>query len=197
MKRALLALLVLVANGCAYGSAPAGEYSVAGSARGIQGDGILVSDASGASVFVGSDGRFVIESSFADGAAYDIAVESTVGDAPLRCSVKRGTGVVRSADVDDVAISCRPATFTVNGEVTGLAENDVVILALRGEEIALARDGRFTFFAETPAGAPYAVSITQAPDGATCTLANATGVIRTRDVDDVLVTCARRVAEAP
>lgn len=84
-------------------------------------------------MFVSSNGRFVIENAFSDGAVYDVAA---------RCKVAGGKGVIEDADVNDVTIACSRTTLSLGGKVTGLHSVGLVLEA-RGEAIALPQDGTF------------------------------------------------------
>lgn len=186
MKRSLLAAL-LALTGCAYGG-PAGDYSVSGTVRGVSGQGVFLSDANGAGVFVSSDGSFIIEDAYADGGAYQVTAEGDPSGPATKCVVANGSGVIRAADVDGVSIVCTPSTFTVSGTVSGLTTWGLVLEA-NGEEIALAKDGTFTFFVPVTSGSTYSVQIAQEPEGQASALENAVGTVAARDITDVTVSC--------
>jgi hypothetical protein len=177
----------LATSGCLYGSGRGGDRSVSGMVTGVPAQGLLVSDIGGSAVFVSSDGRFVLESAFMEGDAYDIQAQPTPTSA-LRCQVERGAGSITAADITDVAVTCRPTTFTVGGSAIGVGGVGLV-LESRGERIALAKDGSFMFFAPLTVGSTYAVTIVQAPEGQTCTVENASGT-GAGAVRDVIVRCA-------
>lgn len=185
--RGLLLASLAALTGCAF-SGPVGDYSVGGTVSGLSANsGVLLTDAAGAGVFISSNGRFSIDSAFVDGAAYDLAVSTDPGTPSVRCTVTRGKGVIAGADVDDVAIDCAPQAFELGGTVSGV---DAVglILSNRSAEIAMSKDGTFTFPGRVTNGSSYAVTIEQMPEGETCTLANNAGVVDGRDVQ-VSVTC--------
>lgn len=179
-----------LATACAY-PIPNGDFSVSGTVSGTTGEGIVISDDSGTSVFVASDGKFVLDNAFLDGDAYEIRVERGLSERPIKCTVTNGSGVIKQANVDDVAVVCAPSTFTVSGTVSGL-DTYGLVLTSRGEEIALAKDGRFVFFAPVPSGSSYSVKVDREPEGETCTVDRGSGVVGAADVEDVVVKCAPR-----
>jgi trimeric autotransporter adhesin len=181
----------LVAMGCMYGpNQPSGPYSVSGTAQGITGQGLLITDVGGSAVFVAKDGPFILENAFTDGSAYSVTAEADPSSSPaVKCRVTNGDGVVTGSDADGVSILCSPATFTIGGTVSGVDNAVGLILEARGEEIALSKDGTFIFQKPAATGSTYEVSIAQSPEGKTCTLTNSKGEIATTNVSDVSVTC--------
>jgi hypothetical protein len=188
---ALLAGLASVAEvGCA-SSGTVGDYSVGGTVSGLSTDsGVLLTDAAGSGVFVSGNGRFSIDNAFADGAAYDLAVNTDPRTPSVRCTVTNGKGVIEASDVDDVAITCAPAAFELGGTVSGL-DAIGLILSARGAEIAVGSDGTFIFPGKITNGSKYDVTISQQPEGQTCTLENGSGTV-SADVS-VVVTCTTNV----
>ncbi len=81
-----------------------------------------------------------------------------------------------------------PGTYTVGGTVSGLAGS--LILQNNGlDNLLRSSDGSFTFANALADGAPYSVAVSSQPSGQTCTVSNASGVIATVDVSNVMVTC--------
>ncbi|MFO0735389.1 MAG: hypothetical protein U0270_05900 [Labilithrix sp.] len=185
--RALVTAALAVLTGCAI-SGPAGDYSVGGTVSGLSTNGgVLLTDAAGAGVFVSSDGRFSIDNAFVDGSAYDVAVSTDPGAPSFRCHVSHGKGVIAGSDVNDVVVDCAPQAFEVGGSVSGVDAVGLV-LASRGAEVAVSRDGTFTFPGKITNGSSYAVSIEQQPERQTCTITNGSGVVDGANVR-VSVTC--------
>lgn len=174
--------------GCLYGGGAGGPYSVSGTVTGVSGQGLLLSDVGGAAVFVAADGSFVLDSAFADGAAYDLDAAPDPSAAPTKCTVTRGRGTIQGASVADVAIACTPATFTVGGTLSGVTGIGLV-LESRGEAITLAKDGSFVFFAPITSGSSYEVAVVAQPEGGSCAVSAGSGVVGGADVTSVRVTC--------
>jgi len=182
-----LALLAALSTGCAY-SGTVGDYSVGGTVSGLSTDsGVLLTDAAGSGVFVSGNGRFSIDNAFADGAVYDLAVNTDPRTPSVRCSVRNGKGVIEASDVDNVTITCAQTAFELGGTVSGL-DGIGLILSARGAEIAVGSDGTFVFPGKITNGSKYDVTIAQQPEGQTCTLENGSGTVTDADVS-VVVTC--------
>lgn len=187
MKRTVLLGVTLVLGGC-IASPTVGEFSVGGTISGLEAEGALLADAGGAGVYVAKNGRFVIENAFIDGAAYQIEVAPDPKLVQTKCTVNQGRGTIRNANVDDVRVVCARTSFGVSGDVTGLTAVGLV-LESHGAEIALSKDGRFVFAERLARGTTYRVTITQQPEGQTCTMQNGSGTLE-QDVTNVRVTCA-------
>jgi uncharacterized repeat protein (TIGR03803 family) len=84
------------------------------------------------------------------------------------------------------------ATHTLGGTVTGLTA-DGLVLANGGAALVVASGATtFTFPAALGAGTRFAVSVTSAPIGLTCSVANGTGTMSSSNVTQVVVTCSDR-----
>lgn len=81
------------------------------------------------------------------------------------------------------------ATYTVGGQVTGLAAGKVVVLQNRGgDDLSVGTNGGFTFATRLVADAAYTVTIRTQPAGQRCALARASGTV-TANVSNISVTC--------
>jgi exo-beta-1,3-glucanase (GH17 family) len=84
-----------------------------------------------------------------------------------------------------------PAYNSVGGTVAGL--NGILVLRNSdGDSLRIEKNGPFVFALQIAHGASYSVSIGQQPAGATCQLANASGVALA-DVGNISVTCVADV----
>lgn len=82
-------------------------------------------------------------------------------------------------------------TYTVGGNVSGLAGSGLALNLNGSENLPLAADGAFTFTTELADGAVYAVAVVTQPGSPaqTCTVAGGSGTIAGADVTDLGVTC--------
>jgi hypothetical protein len=136
---------------------------------------------------VTGDQSFVMPTAVAAGTAYAITVQ--LQPDALRCTVSNGSGIVGSANVTDVEVTCAPSTFTVGGTVSGLTSAGLV-LANGSASVAVAAGATtFTFAAPVPTASSFDVTVMTQPAGGTCTVSNGTGVILTSSVNNVSVTC--------
>ncbi len=83
------------------------------------------------------------------------------------------------------------ATFTVGGNVSGLAGSGLVINLNGTEDLPLIGNGVYTFSTALADGSPYAVTVTTQPTSPdqTCTVSNGSGTISGANVTNVDVTC--------
>lgn len=98
-------------------------------------------------------------------------------------------------DAHGIACGARPAcsggggsTYTVGGNVGGAT--GPVSLKLNGGADLVAGNGAFTFPTALADGSAYAVTVSTAPAGQSCTVGNGSGTIAGADVTNVAVTCA-------
>src|SRR5688572_20648025 len=69
-----------------------------------------------------------------------------------------------------------PATYTISGNVTGLAAATSVVLQNNaGGNLTVSASGPFAFQAPVNSGATYAVTVLTQPTGQTCTVTNGSG----------------------
>jgi len=79
-------------------------------------------------------------------------------------------------------------SYTVGGDVSGLTGS--LTLQNNGlDDLLRNADGNFTFAAALADGAIYDVAVSIQPTGQTCSVSNASGIIETADVTDVMVFC--------
>jgi hypothetical protein len=167
-------------------------YSVGGTVSGLVGQ--LVLQNGGESLTVATSGPFAFSTTLLSGTAYAVTI-ATQPDGQT-CTVANGSGVVGTANVTTVSVTCtavEPSTFSIGGTLTGLTSG-TLRLGLQhsggaGTTIDLALDGPFSFDPERVAeGATYAVSVVTQPEGHECTVTNGSGTA-TANVTNVLVAC--------
>ena len=94
-------------------------------------------------------------------------------------------------------MSCTTSEFTIGGRVRGLAGSGLVLRNNGGDDLAIERDGAFTFATALPFGARYEVVVAAQPTSPaqTCTVANGSGVANARvtNIDVACVTPGFRV----
>ncbi len=82
-------------------------------------------------------------------------------------------------------------TYTVGGNVTGLAGSGLVLQNNGGDDLDIAADGSFVFATALDDLSLYAVTVLTQPTSPnqTCTVSNGSGAIAAANVTDVVVTC--------
>ena len=148
------------------------------------------SDVAGAAT-VTADGGY----SFANPVAYNGGFAVVVGTQPVgqTCTVANGSGSGVTASVANINVTCSVNTFTIGGNVSGLASGQQVTL-VNGSDVAGAAtvtvDGAYTFTTPVTYNGNYAVTVGTQPVGRTCTVANGSGAGVTANVANVNVTCS-------
>ncbi|HKX46780.1 MAG TPA: hypothetical protein VJP77_08760, partial [Planctomycetota bacterium] len=133
-----------------------------------------------------SNGLFAFPTPVANGATYDVTVDT---EPPGQvCNVTNGSGTVSGAAVTDVQVDC-VSVFTVGGTVTGLTGAGLVLNLNGSEDLPIAADGPFTFTTTLAGGQAYTVTVTTDPVGQVCNLTNAAGTIAAASVTDVQADC--------
>ena len=79
-------------------------------------------------------------------------------------------------------------TYSVGGNVSGLASTGLVLQNNAADDLAVAVNGAFTFATPLAAGAAYAAGVKTQPNGQTCTVANGAGTV-TANVTGIAVSC--------
>lgn len=132
-------------------------------------------------------GSFSFAATVAHGSAYSVTVKTQpVGQT---CSVGSGSGTATAA-VTTVTVNCTTNTYTVGGNVTGLATGQSVVLQINGGgDLVRSANGAFGFSTPLTDGGTYLVSVKTQPVGQTCLVANGSGTV-TGAVTNISVTCS-------
>jgi hypothetical protein len=166
-------------------------YTVGGTASGLaSGSAVVLQNNGGNDLSVAANGAFTFSAALAPGAAYSVTVKTS--PTGQTCTVANGTGTVGSANVTNVAVTCKAnPTYTVGGTASGLASGSTVVLQNNGgNDLSVTANGAFTFSAALAPGAAYSVTVKSNPPGQTCTVARSTGTIGSANVTNVAMTCA-------
>ena len=109
----------------------ANTYTVGGTVSGLTGTVVLANNGSD-SVSVVTDGGFTFATALASGAAYDVSVVTQPSD--QSCTVTNGSGMVGSANVSDVTVTCSVSTVapisTTAGGGGGGASSPILLALL-------------------------------------------------------------------
>lgn len=88
-----------------------------------------------------------------------------------------------------------PGSFTIGGVVTGMSlSGSVKILNNGGDEIAVTKNGEFTFSSKVTGGTAYDVTVQTNPIGQVCIVTNGTGKAAA-DVANVSINCDNKKAK--
>ena len=173
------------------GSTPPPQYTIESTVAGLVGSGLVLQDNGGNDIAPATNGSFVFSAAIASGSGYAVSIKTQPTSPWQTCAIANAAGIVGSANVANVAVTCTINTYTVGGSVGGLVGSGLVLQDNGGNDIAPAANGSFVFSAAIASGSGYAVSIKTQPISPwqTCVLANAAGTIGGVNVATVAVTC--------
>lgn len=156
------------------------------------GDSVTLLNNGGNALNVGMNGSSNFSSTLLSGAAYNVTVQSqTAGQA---CSVSNGSGTINAAAVD-VTISCAVQSYTVGGNVSGLANsNNTVTLQLssggNSTSTVVTGNSAFTLNPALLHGASYTVSVLQSPGNSCSVSAGGSGTVAAANITSVAISCS-------
>lgn len=167
--------------------AAAPTYTVGGSISGLTSQGLILVNGTDTATPNAGDTSFTFPTAVVAGTSYAVSVQ--LQPDAVNCTVSGGTGVVGSANVTDVAVTCASAVFTVGGTISGLTGTGLVLAD--GTDTTSPAPGAtvFTFPTKLASTASFNVTVSTQPAGQTCTVGNGTGVILTSSVNNVDITC--------
>jgi Domain of unknown function (DUF2341) len=115
---------------------------------------------------------------------------------PLNVSATRRVDTVGSADVTNIAVTCATNTYTIGGNVSGLAGSGMILSLNSGAQtLNVSGNGAFVFATAIDSGASYAVTVQTQPSAPaqTCGVTADAGVVGAASVTTVVVTCSALV----
>ncbi len=158
---------------------PEKTYKITASVVGLTGTGLVLQDASGASIPVTAGAAtqtVTIAAAAKAGTAYDVSVKTQPSGPPQICVVTGGKGTVVAGDVTSIMVNCT-TRYSVGGTVSGLGGNRLILQNNAGDDVSLNANGQFAFPTLLADGAAYAVTVKQDPidKWQTCTVSAAAG----------------------
>lgn len=164
----------------------ANAYKVSGAITGLNGTVVLQNNGTD-NLARSANGAFVFASPVAQGGSFSVSVQAN--PAGQSCSVANGSGVMGTADITSVAITCTTNAYTVGGNLTGLSSGTVVLQNNGGDSLSVGANGGFTFPSAVAYGNPYNVTVSSEPANLSCPVSHSSGTVST-NVTDVSVSCS-------
>ena len=181
----LTALLLAGCGGGGNGGAapPSAAFTISGTVAGLSGQGLVLRNSNGDSVSVAASGSFAFPLALQSGASYAVTVAVQPAKPAQTCFVTDGQGVVSTANVTDVAVTCATGPFTAlinqppepgylailltDGSVMMQSVNDAgVFFELSPDATGGYANGSWRRISSPPAGyAPYAAAEAVLADG--------------------------------
>lgn len=206
--RALAALLIGAALTACGGKA---TFDVSGTISGLTNNGLILTNNGGDEIRIPAGATsFTFPRRISYGETYNIEFKKNADGTPIYpdhmvCSIGYNTGSAGHTISINALVVCSQATHLLGGTVTGLANCPATTQAApycltlangsSGGTLSIAKpaDGSnntpFTFSAAVKDGDSYGVTVLTQPTNMNCTVVNASGVMHTTDVGNVVVNC--------
>ena len=169
-----------------------GAFALRGTVTGLAGTGLVLQNNGGDDLAIATNGEFSFPSPIASGATYGVTVKTQPSGPAQSCGIQNGTGIVGSADVTNVTITCATGTFTIGGAVTGLQGSGLVLTNNGDDNLTIAGNGAFQFPKMLASGATYSVAVKTNPSNPaqTCAVTNPAGKVNGASIANITVTCS-------
>ena len=164
------------------------SYTLGGTVTGLTVSGLSLTDGTDTVTVAVNATGFTFPTSLAFGASYTVAVATQ--PAGLTCTVSGGTGTMPAGNINNVAVTCGPTTYTLGGSISGLTVAGLVLANGTDNVTVAANATTFVFPTALPATASYTVTVSTQPNGYMCTVSGGTGTMPAANVTSVQVTCA-------
>lgn len=178
---------------------PGTAYSVGGRVTGLAqtGTSIQLTNNGRDPLTLSADGPFTFGLLVPSGGTYSVAAPVAGGSRSVTCTLGAATGVVTTANINDITVTCQVAggeapapVYTVGGTVTGLTGTGATLVLRNngGDPLTLTRDGPFTFNTALFNGSAYAITAQTSTPALSCPVTSGSGTIAGADVS-VQVSC--------
>jgi sugar lactone lactonase YvrE len=165
--------------------------ALGGTITGLTVDGLVLANGADRLAVPAHATAFTLATAVAYGSAYQVTVQTQ--PAGLACAVSQGSGVMPDGPVTSVTVSCTSEPFTLSGTIAGLGNHVGLVLANGADSLSVAANvTAFTLPTPVDFGSTYAVTVTSAPAGLTCSVTNGSGAMPPMNVSNIVVTCANR-----
>lgn len=160
--------------------------TIGGTVSGLSGT-VVLQNAGGETLSISNNGDFAFSTPVAAGSTYAVSVQTQ--PAGGTCTVGQGAGVVGSANVTGITVTCVANAFTTGGTISGLI-GTLVLQNNGADSQSISTDGVFTFPTLVTQGKPYDVTVLTQPTSQTCSVGNGTGTMGAANVTNVAVVCS-------
>lgn len=170
------------------------NYTVGGQVEGLAGSGLVLQNNDGNGLPVSANGAFSFSnaSAMSSGSRYTITVLTQPGNPNQVCTVNNGNGTIGDSAVSDITVTCSTTAYTISGTVSGYTGSGLILQNNGSDDLAISKNGTFTFSPGITDGDQYAVSVQTLPSSPNqaCTVSNGSGVVNSVVVADIDITCS-------
>ena len=166
-------------------------YTVSGVVSNLTGSGLVLQTNGGNNVAVTSSGSYTL-ATLASGTNYTVTVMTQPTSPSQTCTIANDAGMIASANVTNVAITCTTNKYTIGGSVTGLTGTGLIVQTNGANSVSVSAAGSYTF-ATLPSGAAYNVTVLTQPTNPsqTCVVAKGSGTVTSANFTLVAISCTR------
>ena len=168
-------------------------HTVSGTVQGLVATGLQLSLNDGTPLAISGNGSFAFPTLIAKGGAYAVTVAQSPSSPSETCLLSNASGTVASADITNVSVICYVNSFTIGGQVSGLAGTGLQLQdnTDTAHVLAISADGAFAFSQQVLSGQGYAVTVVGQPTSPlqVCSVDNGTGLVTNAAISNVAVTC--------
>ena len=172
-------------------------HAVGGTITGLTGTGLVLQNNGGNNLPVAAGATsFTFTTDIASGGSYNVTVLSQPSTPAQTCGVTSGSGVVASANITSVHVTCATNLYTIGGTVSGLTGTGLVLQDNGGNNLPVAAGATsFTFSTPIASGGSYNVTAFSQPSSPSqnCGVTSGNGIVTSADITSVQVTCTTLV----
>jgi hypothetical protein len=169
-----------------------GPQTIGGSISGLSGSGLVLQDNSGNNLMVPANATaFTFTTPIASGLTYVVSVLTQPSSPTQTCSTSNASGIVGSAPVSSVIVSCTTNTYSLGGSVSGLTGSGLVLQDNGGNNLPVGANATAFTFGAIASGSPYSIIVLTQPTSPTqtCSVASGGGTVGSAPVTNVVVSC--------
>jgi aryl-phospho-beta-D-glucosidase BglC (GH1 family) len=172
------------------GNGPPASYTISGSVSGLSGTGLVVQTNGGNALPIRASGSYAF-ATLPTGSAYAVTVQTAPTNPSQACTIANGTGIVASANISGILISCATSTYTISGNVTGVLGTGLILQTNGGNNVSVFGSGSYVL-AALASGSAYAITVLNQPTNPaqTCAVIGGSGTVGASNVGNVSITCA-------
>ncbi|WP_156781834.1 hypothetical protein [Leptospira tipperaryensis] len=173
-------------------TAPQSEsYSVSITVSGLSGSGLILQNNGSDSLSIVSNGSFSFSNSLNSGSSYNVTVFQNPSTPSQICSVSNGAGLIASSSISNISVVCSTNSYSISGNVTGLAGGSLVLKNNGTDDLAISANGSFSFPTPIASGSTYSVTVAQNPNSPSqvCSVGNASGSVSGSNITNIAIAC--------
>ena len=184
-----VALFLTACDGTDVATVPAASkwYTVGGTVSGLTSSGLVLQQGSDHLTVAVDTTRFTFQTAVATSMSYAVAMQSLPEG--LTCSLANSIGVMGTADVSNVVVTCSAQAFGLGGNITGLNGGGLV-LANGTNQVTVANGATSFALADVAFTSSYSVTVATQPAGESCAVNGGTGTMPAAAVTSIAVTCS-------